>query len=251
MVLNLFKERVKLSFDNAAIHYDFNSAVQFDVAQTLFNMILEHELDLKKVVDVGCGTGYLSSKLIAKFQNSQFILNDFAPNMLEIVHNKFLNHKNVSYHLADAEFANFSSNDIDLIVANLSMQWFTNPKLGIKNLWQQTECLAFSILISDTFKDWLKAHQKLKVKYLGSKYLSKSQLTDFCLKLSAGNATFLAQNIEVSFQDPIAFLNSLKAIGANSSNFKYSYTELKKLIQNFPHGLVTNYSIMHVIMKRR
>jgi malonyl-CoA O-methyltransferase len=136
----LFKERIRTNFDNAAVNYDRYASVQQKSAQVLFELIKANNISPKRVIDVGCGTGFLSAKLINEFTDADFILNDLSPNMLEIAKSKFTRCKRVAYQLADAEDKSFDQQGIDLISSNLSLQWFSNPKRGIANLWKQTEC---------------------------------------------------------------------------------------------------------------
>ncbi len=97
----------------------------------------------------------------------------------------------------------------------------------------QTESLAFSIPLNETFENWMRAHKRLNIKYFGNNYLTRKQLEDFCCQLSANNCIFKYQDEKLLFNSPQEFLKSLKNIGAQSSRQSYKFADLRKLVKEF------------------
>src|ERR1700749_2674914 len=88
--LNLEGARVRSSFDRAASSYDQAAALQRRVADTLltsFTFSNPHS-----IVDAGCGTGYGTTGLAARFADAQLVALDLAPGMLHATRQR-LNHQ--------------------------------------------------------------------------------------------------------------------------------------------------------------
>ena len=58
----LLKERIAQQFSRAASVYDKAADVQYDIAQETLKLVSQ---PVKKMLDIGCGTGRISQQLLA------------------------------------------------------------------------------------------------------------------------------------------------------------------------------------------
>ena len=81
------KEDIRRKFSRASGTYEQKAAVQSQMARQLISYLEKKEYD--SVLEVGCGTGYLSSLLIQNFRINKLILNDISESMLSYCRAKF------------------------------------------------------------------------------------------------------------------------------------------------------------------
>jgi malonyl-CoA O-methyltransferase len=121
------KVKIKQSFADASASYDSVALLQRKVGSNLLQrvgVIGQHNT----VVDLGCGTGFLTGELIkqAICPPEQIIALDIAFPMLQAARNKLINNHSVAYLCADAELLPFQPQSVDLVVSNLAFQWCGN-----------------------------------------------------------------------------------------------------------------------------
>ena len=73
-----------------------------------------------KVIDLGCGTGTISRKMIDTFPNVQITCIDIAENMLKLARHKLGDHKKANFILADLNDFSFDQS-YDVIVSSLAL----------------------------------------------------------------------------------------------------------------------------------
>lgn len=75
------KRLVAASFSRAAARYDDHAVLQREVADHLLGLV-DTQRPVRRILDIGSGTGYCSAPLLAKFPAAQLISLDIAPGML-------------------------------------------------------------------------------------------------------------------------------------------------------------------------
>ena len=111
--------RIKQGFGGSAKDYDRFSGLHREIADKFFAQVVREQAPAA-LLDVGCGTGYLTAKLKCHFSQSKIIGLDFSREMLEVASHK---HQGVGWVLADAHDLPFSDGCFDILTSNLSYQW--------------------------------------------------------------------------------------------------------------------------------
>lgn len=127
----LDRRRVARSFSRAASDYDGAALLQRESGETLLAHVLAHSGSAadagrgpRRLLDLGCGTGYFLPKLREAFPQGQHLALDLATGML---------HRARSHAAADAWLAAdaaqlpLAAGTLDLIFANLVFQWCAAP----------------------------------------------------------------------------------------------------------------------------
>ena len=114
------KQRVRESFGRAATSYDSAAILQRRVCDRLLTKFKPSPSahDPQHILDAGCGTGYGTRLLRARWHESRLTSVDFAPAMLDIAR-----HHSHACCAADIEGLPFSAEQFDLWWSSLSIQW--------------------------------------------------------------------------------------------------------------------------------
>lgn len=124
-MFNPDKVRIRQSFAAASSTYDGAAELQRRVGRALV-ADLNAEMLTGTVLDLGCGTGFLTGELLAKNTQESVIAVDIAFGMLEATRSKLAAHNNVRYICADAEQLPIAASTVDVVISNLALQWCRN-----------------------------------------------------------------------------------------------------------------------------
>ncbi len=117
------KELISRNFSASAAEYDRHAVMQQEMADRLFSLLPEG-LAPTKIVDLGCGTGYLTAKLAEEFPRARVEGIDLAPGMIAEAKNR--ERSNLSFKVGDGE--EVSGEGYDLVVSSSSFQWMAVEK---------------------------------------------------------------------------------------------------------------------------
>lgn len=141
------KETIKQSFESSAATYDSVASIQLLASRQLAQLVQQEHIG--SILDIGCGTGNTALEFYKKYPQAQFTLCDLASTMLETAVRKFP----IAIHTlcCDAEECPFTQH-YDLAMANLSLQWFSNPPKFLEKIKQYCSIFAFSTMLSTSFQ---------------------------------------------------------------------------------------------------
>ncbi|WIF95520.1 malonyl-ACP O-methyltransferase BioC [Caminicella sporogenes] len=265
------KEKLKRRFSRNVKNYNKYANVQKKMGDNLINHIKNDNLHIKKILEIGCGTGYLTKKLINNFSSAKITAVDIAPGMIEYV--KFnIKYNNVNFICGDIEEIDLNDK-YDLIISNATFQWFNylektiDKLIGLLNI---NGILCFSTFGKNTFKELGEAFNKAKNILKVSEKVSPSQsfcsskeLFDICNNINRNNLKDIEINLLETYEYEYFncctdFLYSVKKIGANNSQRGRNITTpdfIKKVIDIYDRDyqkngkVVATYHILYVYIK--
>ena len=116
----LDKAHIAQSFSRAANSYDSVARLQRQVGQQLLEQ-LSPMMGPASIVDLGCGTGYFTTRLAKRFSPPSLKGIDLAQGMLDFAQQQ---HGDCAMWLCDdAESLSLPDQSVDLIFSNLAFQW--------------------------------------------------------------------------------------------------------------------------------
>lgn len=119
------KNRVRENFGQGASTYDRYARVQKTMARELMDKITGTGKNFRDILEIGCGTGFLTELLAEKFPRARILAVDISPQMIEAARKKLVLYPEITYLEADGE--NLSVNgSFDLVVSSAVFQWFNN-----------------------------------------------------------------------------------------------------------------------------
>ncbi len=151
----LIRER----FAKAAGTYDENAEVQRHIAGRLNSLICSlwpSAGDCRspgRVLEVGCGTGFLTRAFLSEFTPDRMWLNDLCPEVMLRMND--LKSGGVSFLPGDAETEDFPSG-LDLIMSSSAVQWFEDFPAFVRkchSALSENGMLAFSTFGPDNLKE--------------------------------------------------------------------------------------------------
>lgn len=239
-----YKERVQESFSRHASTYDSAAALQFIAARITAQLIEKNadQIPAGPILEIGCGTGMLSSFLPTIFPDRQIIFSDISPDMVLFCKNKIMENKEfrspkesrLTWMVLDAEELKTHS-EYAAIVSSFAIQWFFQPFKGISRLVSALRAegaLFFSIPGAESCPEWKNAAEKVDVPFTRNPLPSYEELIDFAKKM--GLQYEIQKRIaEESYSDSAAMLHSLRELGANTQkgDMRLSCGQLRKLMK--------------------
>lgn len=119
------KKAVASRFNRSAGTYDDHCRVQRLMADRLCTRLGAGSEPLR-ILELGCGTGYLTRRLAAANPRTEIQALDFAGRMVEVARER-TGGPLVRFTVADVETADFPAGTYDLIVSNATIQWLDDP----------------------------------------------------------------------------------------------------------------------------
>jgi malonyl-CoA O-methyltransferase len=124
-LLGIDKKAVAGRFNRSASFYDAHCHVQRRMAGRLMGRF-DGLPEPHRILEVGCGTGYLTGLLAGRFPDAAILAVDFAENMVDRARHRLAKH-GVELLVADVEAADLGGGAYDLVVSNATVQWFDDP----------------------------------------------------------------------------------------------------------------------------
>lgn len=114
------QRRISEGFSRAAASYDNEAVLQRQVADALLDS-LPAACRPGTLLDVGCGTGYVASRLVQRFDAAAIGL-DLAPGMLEVARRRHAGLP-IRWIAGSAERLPLAGRSLDLVASSLALQW--------------------------------------------------------------------------------------------------------------------------------
>ena len=212
-----FRQRVARRFDDAAQSYDAHSAVQRLAAQQLAGRIVTAALPPRpRVLEIGCGTGHLTTLLADRLPGAAILATDIAPAMVDACRQRLQHHPRLDFAVMDACHP-AGADFYDMICGNLVAQWFEDlpgALAGLAHCLAPGGLLALSLLGPESFREWRQAHAALGLK---SGTLAFRSAETYRAAFPPGGKLVMNSALHIDpAESGMAFLRSLRAIGADT-----------------------------------
>jgi len=202
--------QIKQRFNRAAQTYNDKAVICQEVGDRLLERLAFLKIKPERIVDLGCGTGYCTTKLEKIYPGAQLIAVDFADKLLAQVSPAY------QKHLAHASVLPFPDGGMDFILSNLMLPWCDDVGLIIQEVNRVLKpggLFCFSTFGPDTAKEiketWARiddaphVHPCLDMHDVGDR-LSQASFTDVVMEV---------EHLVFTYSDSIALVKELKAIG--------------------------------------
>lgn len=249
-MLMVDQSRVTQAFDNAEA-YASQARVQKRIAARLAERIATIALPSRpRILEIGCGTGFLTAELLARGIDGEWLITDKSPAMVARCRETIGDAPDRQFATLDGEYGlGALKGEFDLICASMAMQWFDNlPKALVSLLTHLAPGghLLFNTLTSGTFAQWHAAH---RANGFAAGALTFPALADLRATLQeAAPQSLEAETFHEQFPDARSFLRGLKMIGASTARAGHTPLnpgDLRKVMQSFEKaGAEVSYEVL-------
>lgn len=227
------KELIQKRFAKNLDTYNDNAKIQKKMAERLLSFL--DRKDFNDILEIGCGTGFLTQLVNEKFSFKTYTANDIVESCEKYV--KEINPK-INFIPADIEKAvENSDKKYDLIISNAVFQWVENLESFIKLLVSKLNdggVLLFSTFGPENFRE---------VNFVLGKtlpYYSANELQE----IIKGCKSVVEQEMHVmAFKTPKDILKHIKSTGVNALEMvSWTKTDMQKFengYNNFCSGIPT------------
>lgn len=156
------KLAVARNFSSAAARYEDAATAQNTIARRLVEK-LPPSITPRFVVDLGCGTGMLSSLLLARWPDAELVGIDLAQGMIEACRRRCTDSRRAHFVVGDAEAAEHLQREADMVVSSCAVQWFADPAATLQR-WIDAMAsggvLACALLLGGSFIELETAYRR-------------------------------------------------------------------------------------------
>ena len=259
------KNKMEKHFSQAASTYERFARIQKTMAE---NIIKEISFDDKKplsILEIGCGTGYLTKLLSKRFPESRITACDISNEMISVSKNKKI--ENAKYICADIE-THILTEKFDLIVSNAAFQWFNFPNetlCKLINSMEKNSIFCFSTFSDGTFQELHFSHHaaasKLGIKNNfppGQKFLTHAEVETILFNCTNVNFEIKIEDHKLFYPSVMEFFSSIKKIGAANANENQNLNKdlLKETISTYENffksndGIAATYNCLYATIRK-
>lgn len=217
----LDKRRVAQHFAAAAAGYEDHDALQREVAARLVERLDYVNLDVARVLDLGCGTGRLGRLLARRYRRALLVESDLALPMLQSARARaprwFSRHRHVC---ADAERLPFAPDSFDLVLSSLALQWCENlPEVfaGTRRALREGGLFLFTTLGPDTLRELRAAFAASSAGGHVNRFVDMHDIGDLLGHAGFADPVMETEYLTVEYPDVLTLMRDLKGIGATNA----------------------------------
>lgn len=250
---------IQRSFDAAAGTYDAHAGVQREIAKSLAAQIGRLAVAVpQSVLEIGCGTGFLSEHLRRYFPRSDLVLTDLSPAMVARCRERLGAGPGLRFATMDGEQPSLDGK-FDLVASSAAFQWFVDLPRALAALVDRLRPggrLVFATLGAGTFAEWRRAHERLGSPFAGMEFPAKAELVAMMRNCPGVRVELLEDEpIVHSYADAQSFLHEVRCIGAAvppASAARYTPGRLRGLMRALDGGepLAVTYDVLYGALQR-
>lgn len=252
----LDKRQVRRSFAAATDTYDQLAGLQRKVGLELLQRFPVMAVD---GVDLGCGTGFLTTELLRNQPKAAWLALDIAWPMLMAARNKLSRQTAVRYLCADAEALPLASASVGQIYSNLALQWCEELASVLKDcqrILQPGGQLVFATFGPATLQELRAAWQQVDDYVHVNDFYSCSAIHNWLIAAGFSDVTIASTVYRSEYPSVLHLMHELKGIGAHNVSHQRNHApttrrQLQAMIQAYQQAMagsviVASYEIIWV-----
>ncbi len=219
----LDRNQVRRAFSRAANCYEQHDALQREVGNRLREHLEFFDQPVRRVLDLGAGTGLGTVALQQHYPKAKLIAADLALPMLQQArHHAGWRGRRFARVATDARQLPFADASFDVLYSNLCIQWLETPQTLFVELLRVLRPGGFLLLTSfgpDTLQELRRAWAYADDQYPHvSRFLDMHDLGDAALLAGLRDPVLSSEALQMTYPDVAALLRELKGLGATNAD---------------------------------
>lgn len=254
------KDIIAQNFGKSVGNYHKHAEVQKEVAQRLIASLKPWRdiLPPGPLLEIGCGTGFVTEGLIELYPEREKIITDLSPEMVSFCKNRLDGSQNISFGELDAEKIQTDEPKYSLSVCGFAAQWFKDSALTLGRILEATKpggLMLASFPGNESFPEWKQCCRELGIPYTGNELPDTEEMV---IKMSTGpvQVDYYEDTITQNFRSSVDFFRHLKKIGAGThrDGSTLNASEMKMLINHWDSknkgDITVSYHVVFLAVKR-
>jgi len=242
------QQQVNRSFSRAAQSYDDHAVLQREIADRLLTHLDFTKIEPRRILDIGCGTGYFTRLLRGRFRKAEIVAVDLSHAMVHTTRNahaRRLPWHGRNHHAAgDAAALPLQAGSFDLVCSNLAMQWVPEPQAMLaemRRVLAPKGLMLFSTFGRRTLSELRQSLAAIDPANAGLvlPFPDVMSLGDSLTKLAVEVPVTDADLFTLTYPDTVSLVRELKGLGASASAIRgrksglYGRALIRQLEENY------------------
>jgi len=219
------RERVKRAFTHASSDYDRHAALQREIGERLIAHMEFTNIEPRRILDIGCGTGFLTRLLRQRFRRAEIVALDLSHRMTCAAKSRqgfsLPWRARTRFVTGDACALPLASESFDLVCSNLVMQWVPDPMRMMREMRRvlaPNGLMLFSTFGRRTLSELRESLARVAPEHRGVlPFADIMELGDALAALPVELPVTDADLFTLTYADTRALLRELKGLGASAA----------------------------------
>jgi len=219
---------VRATFARAAASYDAAAVLQREIADRLMERLEYIRITPARILDLGCGTGYVTHLLAKRYRHAQLLGLDLALAMAHAARRRntprwpFALGQQLGrcrFVIADAELLPLADHSMDLIVSSLTLQWCDPDRVfrECRRVLKPGGLFLFTTFGPDTLKELRTAWRAVDNRVHVHDFIDMHDLGDALVRARFADPVMDVEHLTLTYPEVNNLLRELKAIGAHNA----------------------------------
>lgn len=214
------RREIQRAFGRAASDYEQHAWLQREIRGRLYERLQDLRTEPERIVDLGCGSGAGTAELKQQFRHAEVIGVDIAAAMCRETQKQSRWRRPLHAIQADAKAIPLAANSVDVLIANLALQWVTDlPAVlnNIRRILKTDGMLLFSTFGPDTLMELRQAWAAVDDQPRVSSFVDQHVIGDLLLSTGFSDPVMDCDRITATYPDVDTLMRDLKSIGAHNA----------------------------------
>ncbi|MTI88026.1 MAG: methyltransferase domain-containing protein [Balneolaceae bacterium] len=220
------KQQAVHKFGEAAQYYHQHADIQKQVANGLISSLNPWRdiLPPGPILEVGCGTGFLTKQLVEMYPKRSIIVTDASEKMLQFCKSELQKSNcplnNITFKVVEVNTGmTVESGQYAMVISNFVAQWFDDTAMGLERLGASIKkggLLLCSFPGNQSFSQWYERCLELGLPFTANPL---PDVEEVVIKLSTApfQIDYYENDLQENFDSALAFFRHLKQMGASEN----------------------------------